>query len=451
MYVCRAAAGDCDIAETCTGSSASCPSDGYKAIGTICRVANGVCDIAETCDGSSAACPTDSYRPSTYVCRAAAGDCDVAEYCTGTNVDCPADDFAAAGTTCRAAAGDCDVPEFCDGSSATCPVDIFQPLGTVCRAAAGDCDVVETCDGISAACPADTFIAAGTVCRAAAGNCDITETCSGTSAACPADAFIAAGTVCRAAAGDCDLEETCIGTSVDCPADEYQPDGTACDDGDPNTYNDACQAGVCVGTTTGTILVTVKLIDHNGDPLDTGFVIYQAKCPKKWWRWKIFGFTSGGEVSKELEPGVYTFVMIYEGNSQRMKHIDIEENPVITFQTVLLIVRLVDKNGNPVDDGLVKYRAIGLWRFLGWKTFGTTIGGEVSKELLPGKYSIKMIYEGCTFQVNNIDITKIPIITFQLGRDHKCCGRGWKYILRIWGCHKHHRWKSKAICYGCWK
>ena len=56
---CRAAAGDCDVAETCSGSSVSCPSDKKKSAATVCRASVDECDAAEHCTGASAACPAD--------------------------------------------------------------------------------------------------------------------------------------------------------------------------------------------------------------------------------------------------------------------------------------------------------------------------------------------------------------------------------------------------------
>ena len=61
--VCRASAGQCDEAETCTGNSASCPNDGFKSSSTICRDAVGQCDAAETCTGSSKSCPRTVRLP----------------------------------------------------------------------------------------------------------------------------------------------------------------------------------------------------------------------------------------------------------------------------------------------------------------------------------------------------------------------------------------------------
>jgi len=56
--------------------------------------------VAEKCTGSSATCPANGFKASTVECRATAGECDVAEKCTGTTATCPADGFAEDGTEC---------------------------------------------------------------------------------------------------------------------------------------------------------------------------------------------------------------------------------------------------------------------------------------------------------------------------------------------------------------
>jgi uncharacterized protein (TIGR03382 family) len=155
---CRASAGPCDVAETCTGSSAACPADSFMPATTVCRASVGPCDVAETCTGTSAACPADGFASVTMVCRASVGPCDVAETCTGTSAACPPDGFASVTTVCRAAAGECDLPEFCDGATAACPPNILAPRGAVCRAAAcvGDTAVKEaSCTGASVDCPSE--------------------------------------------------------------------------------------------------------------------------------------------------------------------------------------------------------------------------------------------------------------------------------------------------------
>src|SRR5579884_1837130 len=256
--VCHAATGPCDTTQTCTGTSPLCPPDtvepaGYPCpddgnpctldecdgttvicqhppgnAGAVCRQAAGPCDLPSLCTGTSATCPPDVLVPAGTVCRPAVDVCDVAEDCTGTSALCPPDSYAPGGTVCRPPAGPCDVAEICSGTSVSCPPDSVRAAGAVCRPAAGPCDVPETCDGVDVTCPPDGFVPAGVVCRPAAGACDLLESCTGTSAACPPDAREPAGTVCRPAAGPCDLPETCDGTSVGCPPDALAPAGTLC-------------------------------------------------------------------------------------------------------------------------------------------------------------------------------------------------------------------------------
>ena len=55
---------------------------------TVCRSSAGECDLAESCTGAGAACPTDAK--STDECRAGNDECDAAESCDGVGNDCPA-------------------------------------------------------------------------------------------------------------------------------------------------------------------------------------------------------------------------------------------------------------------------------------------------------------------------------------------------------------------------
>jgi len=178
---CRAAAGDCDVAEFCTGSSAACPADVLEPNGTECRASTGNCDPAETCTGGSAACPADDV---ITTCTDGDGCCpagcnngnddDCMAVC-GNNVvepgeDCETGDccdlgncqFESAATECRASAGDCDVAESCTGSSAGCPADDVEPNTTECRASVDACDPAELCDGAGVDCLADVTITACT-------------------------------------------------------------------------------------------------------------------------------------------------------------------------------------------------------------------------------------------------------------------------------------------------
>jgi hypothetical protein len=126
---CRPSAGDCDVAETCTGDATECPADGFEPMDTACRAAAGECDLVEVCSGSSAACPADEIAPDRTECRPAVGDCDVAEVCDGVALACPDDALAPATTECRASTGACDPAEVCDGTTPECPVDVVASSG----------------------------------------------------------------------------------------------------------------------------------------------------------------------------------------------------------------------------------------------------------------------------------------------------------------------------------
>lgn len=271
--VCRIAAGTCDVAEKCTGSSPSCPANVLVAGGATCRASAGPCDVAEHCSGGSAICPSDALANSGSVCRAAVSECDVAETCDGLSVECSADVAVAAGTPCGAApSGDCDMQDTCSGglgAMATC-VASFQPASVVCRSKAGDCDVAETCTGSAPACPADQLLAAAIVCREAISDCDASETCSGATATCPADVATATDSACSDGSA-CTVEDSCngsgtcrAGTAVvcddgnPCTAEVCDPligcvssnvdDGAVCNDGNACTPTDSCVSGACVGT-----------------------------------------------------------------------------------------------------------------------------------------------------------------------------------------------------------
>src|SRR5881398_2595997 len=202
---CRGAAGECDLAEVCSGTSATCPADVKKSAGTACTADTNPCTL-DQCDGTNVTCQHPAGNAGA-VCRASAGACDQQETCSGSSTTCPADAKVAAATVCRPTAGVCDVAESCDGVSNTCPTDLLQPPTTVCRPAAGVCDAAENCTGSSAACPPDGKSTA--VCRPSAGVCDVAESCDGVSNDCPGDGFEPDTTVCRPSAGVCDPAENC--------------------------------------------------------------------------------------------------------------------------------------------------------------------------------------------------------------------------------------------------
>jgi cysteine-rich repeat protein len=114
----------CDEGDTLPGDccSAACQ---FESAATECRASAGVCDVADFCTGSTGTCPADGFEPGTTECRASAGVCDAVDLCTGSSPTCPAD--AKSTSECRAAGGTCDVAEVCDGVSDDCPADQVDP------------------------------------------------------------------------------------------------------------------------------------------------------------------------------------------------------------------------------------------------------------------------------------------------------------------------------------
>lgn len=225
---CRAATDLCDAAEVCT--EGVCPADGFLPEATLCRAgAPGSCDVAEQCTGTSASCPDDGVAPQGMECRAAEGECDQAEVCDGTSSACPTDGVREAGTVCSTTVrGACDLPDTCDGTAKTCQ-PVLVDAGTVCRPKEGPCDTAEACNGATAECPPDQVLPSDVLCRPAepGAPCGLPEYCPGNAKLCPDDQH-AVGTVCRAANGICDAADLCDGTSAYCGNDTVKPATEVC-------------------------------------------------------------------------------------------------------------------------------------------------------------------------------------------------------------------------------
>ena len=150
-----------------------------------------------------------------------------------------------------------------------------------------------------------------------------------------------------------------------------------------------------------TVNVKLQLKNSLNNGLDGGSVKYYAGS------WRTVGTTISGEISKELLPGSYTFGMTYEG-TYKEKVQDTGLNAIVLFQTVNVKLQLKDSLGNPLDGGSAKYYAGG------WRIMGTTMSGEISKELLPGSYTFGMTYMGTYKEVANNNTLINPTILFQM-------------------------------------
>jgi hypothetical protein len=155
--------------------------------------------------------------------------------------------------------------------------------------------------------------------------------------------------------------------------------------------------------TISTNIVTVELKDSIGSPISGGVVQYYSGG------WQAFGATdASGRVSKELQPGTYTFSMSYAFARQE-KAQNIATNPTVIFQTSNVTIHLKDSTGALIDTGTVQYYSGG------WRNIGSTSGGQVSKELLPGSYTFSMNYAYAR-QEKSQNIGTNPNVIFQTSR-----------------------------------
>ena len=258
--VCRTDAGACDVAETCTGSSATCPSDAFEPVGTSCS--NGAfCDGAETCDGSGAcldradpvvddgiACTTDSCNEATdsIVHTPVDSYCNNNQFCDGTEI-------------CSATLGCQDGPDPVLTDNIACTTDTCNeindiidhtPVDAVCDNTLW-CDGAETCsatlgcqNGIAPTVP-DAFACTTDSCNEGTDSIDHTPVDS----VCDDGLFCTGVETCSATTGCVDNADPATSDGVACTIDtcneatdsiDHAPDNSYCDDSQYCTGAETC-------------------------------------------------------------------------------------------------------------------------------------------------------------------------------------------------------------------
>ena len=194
---CRAAAGECDVAETCDGTSAICPSDGKST--AVCRAAAGECDLAESCNGVTDTCPSNQFDPTLCddgvycngeeTCNAGLCETGSSPQCTGSAPFC--DESTQSCLACVVDM-DCSNGSFCDGTE-ICNVGVCESgAAPVCQLPTPLCD--ESLTGC-VECQTDLDCTEGALCEAQA--ClDLPITPADVPSASPTVLFMAAFMLC---------------------------------------------------------------------------------------------------------------------------------------------------------------------------------------------------------------------------------------------------------------
>lgn len=147
-----------------------------------------------------------------------------------------------------------------------------------------------------------------------------------------------------------------------------------------------------------TVNATVQLKNSRGNVIDRGTVQYYAGA------WRDFGTTVGGVAAKELLPNNYTFRMTHEFVSND-KAQNISTNSTVAFSTVLCTVRVTDSQNQPVNNVQASYYS-GAWRQV-----GSTVNGEVTKELLPANLTFRITY-GTAHQDKTQNLSANDVVEF---------------------------------------
>lgn len=157
--------------------------------------------------------------------------------------------------------------------------------------------------------------------------------------------------------------------------------------------------------------VVVRLITSTGAPIAGGLAKYYVSG------WNNIGTTdANGRVVMLFNSSVNNayFNMTYANATQQVGSLNINTNPVVTFQTANVKLELKNSSGNYYDtEGMnVGYYSNG------WYAFGSgqTASGVCTMELLPVNYYFRMSVFNQTQQKGSINIASLganPTITFQ--------------------------------------
>lgn len=153
----------------------------------------------------------------------------------------------------------------------------------------------------------------------------------------------------------------------------------------------------------GTALVKLDLIPSKGAllPVDEGGALYYGGGS-----WRTFD----PNVGVEMQPGTYSFAVIYKGVRQQKSFTVVAKNAnngadaeqTVEFRTVPVSIMLRGHDDSALDlrNGTVSYYAGGRWHTI--TDVAAYNNATARTELLPGTYSIAVVWNGTREQQNSI-------------------------------------------------
>jgi|GEM_PF-3354611 len=268
--------------EQCKPSDGPCCDSNGCFLSGVCRASAGSCDIAESCTGGSAACPIDAFKTNVNICSTgsfnnpAANSCQrtaTDQYCLGTAAGCTGStnvryDNAPSVNNIWNGAGSwiaSNATNYCGTSAANSCSGLVQTQkdaygcntsgscgtvangskvnnGVICSGAESDlCQggaCINKCVQYNSSYPGDDN---------ANGIADVFEAVCGSQCSSGACCDTSTGTyrsssyVCNASVGSCDIAETCTGASNLCPSDAIRPSTYICLTGSFDNYAGSCR------------------------------------------------------------------------------------------------------------------------------------------------------------------------------------------------------------------
>jgi hypothetical protein len=295
-YPLKAAGSTCGAGLVCTATGECAPPNGCLIGGvSYAAGAINPSAACQECNPAFSATAW-ATRPSSAQCRASAGECDAAEFCTGTSTTCPADGFRASGAACSSDGNACTSDVCNGSGTCTHPLaPVGTTCNSPSVGSWGSCGgFSDTCDETGSQSRSVTTYACTSAGACAGSNTSETQSCNrGTSGTACNTTYTNCGS-CTGYSDACDESGTqsCTVTQYTCSGGTCNPSSSgsgaqACardTDGNGCGYSNSC--GSCGGfsnycDTTGTRTCTESSASCSGGTCySDGSDTYSESCSR---------------------------------------------------------------------------------------------------------------------------------------------------------------------------